>query len=470
MSGPIGLAPVARDLWRAQRAGRVGVLRRQKQRLAALVAYAREYSRFYRRHYSDLPIEGPTLTDMPPTAKPMLMDAFDDWVTDQRISKADVDAFVADPERIGSPYHDDLFVCETSGTTGHPGLFLHDRRAIAVYQALTMVRVDLARMSIADWGRATRRSLRWAAVLGTGAHFGGAGWVEFQRKSGAVWSRGFRVFSIQQPAPALVAAIDAFDPAILTGYPSAVELLADEQYAGRLHLRPTFVTTAGETLSAVGRARVAEAFGCTTIDVYGASEFQIIAVGCPYDWLHVNEDWVILEPVDGSLRPVPAGRDSHSVLLTNLADRVQPIIRYDLGDSVRVRPDPCPCGSPLLAIRVAGRRDDSLVLEGADGRPVIILPLAISAVVEQARGLRRSQVVQTGPSTLRLRLEPRQGAALEPLRDAVDRNLSAFLASQGLAHVQLIHATEQPQLDPRSGKYRQVLVTSFRADARYTDS
>lgn len=470
MSGPLGLAPVARDLWRAQRAGRAGVQRRQSRRLAALVTFARGRSRFYRRHYADLPQDGPALTDLPPTDKTMLMDAFDEWVTDERVSRADVEAFVAEPERIGCPYRDGLFVCETSGTTGHPGLFLHDRRAITVCQALTLIRVDLGRMSIADWAGAARRSFRWAAVLGTGAHFGGAGWVEFQRRSRAPWSGGFRVFSIQQPTPALVAAIDAFDPAILTGYPSAVELLAAEQDAGRLHLRPSFVTTAGETMPPGGRARLAKAFGSTTIDVYGASEFQVIAVGCPFDWLHVNEDWVILEPVDEASRPVPAGHSSHTVLLTDLADRVQPIIRYDLGDSVQVRPDPCPCGSPLLAIRVTGRRDDLVVLRGADGRPVTLLPLAISAVIEQARGLRRSQVVRTGPHTLRLRLEPQPGVDADGLRNVVEHNLNAYLASQGLAGVRLIHAAEPPRSDPRSGKFRQVVATSSRADEREADA
>ena len=57
--------------------------------------------------------------------------------------------------------------------------------------------------------------------------------------------------------------------------------------------------------------------------------------------MHLNADWVILEPVDRAYRPVPPGVMSHTVLLTNLANRVQPIIRYDLGDSVVIEPDPC---------------------------------------------------------------------------------------------------------------------------------
>lgn len=460
MSGPPGVTQVARDLWRAQREGPAGILRRQARRLSRTVAYARDHSRFYQQLYAGLPADGFVLEDLPPTSKPLLMGAFDDWVSDAGISRAGVEAFIADTERIGMPYREGLFVCETSGTTGHGGLFVHDRRAVSVYQAITIVRVDLAHMSVAGWLDAWRRGFRWAAVLGTGAHFGGAGWVQFLRRTGAPWSGGFRVFSVQQPVSELVSALDAFDPAIVSGYPSAMELLADEQAAGHLHLRPAFVTTAGETMPPEGRARLEEVFRTTAIDAYGASEFEIIAVGCRYDWLHVNEDWVVLEPVDEACHAVPAGQASHSVLLTNLADRVQPIIRYDLGDSVQVRSAPCPCGSPLRPIRVAGRRDDLLSMADADGRPVVLLPLAISAVIEQARGIRRSQVIQTDPSTLRIRLEPERGIDPDALWRAIQRNLGAYLSSHGLSQVELVRATELPQADQRSGKFRQVIAGS----------
>ena len=36
---------------------------------------------------------------------------------------------------------------------------------------------------------------------------------------------------------------------------------------------------------------------------------------------------------------------SHTVLITNLANWVQPIIRYNLGDSITAISGPCSCGS-----------------------------------------------------------------------------------------------------------------------------
>lgn len=146
------------------------------------------------------------------------------------------------------------------------------------------------------------------------------------------------------------------------------------------------------------------------------------------------------------------------MLLTNLANRVQPIIRYDLGDSVLVRPDACPCGNPLPAIRVVGRRDDSLRLVGADGSIVKIVPLAIGSVVDETPGVHRSQLLQTGPSTIRVRLEPKSGAGEDDVWRDVAANLRAYLVQQRVADVDLVRASEPPQQSARFGKFRQVIA------------
>lgn len=458
MRGEPSNARVARDLWRAKREGPDGIARRQERRLTALVAHARARSPYYRRHYADVPSVGWRLTDLPPTTKPDLMAAFDEWVTDRAITRAGVEDFIADPARVGEPYHDGLFVCTTSGTTGHPGLFVHDRRLIAVYRAMTIVRLDLGWLSPMDWVGLARRGLRWAVIVGTGAHFAGTGWVEFERHRNPLYRHAFRTFSVQQPLRALVDGLNAFDPAMITTYPSALILLAEEQLAGRLRVRPTLVGTAGESMADGARAQAAAAFGCAIHDVYGSTEFEMMAVDCAVGRLHVNSDWVVLEPVDAAMRPTPPGRASHTVLLTNLADRLQPIIRYDLGDAVTLAPDACACGSPLPAIRVEGRCDDILRLQSGDGRAVAVVPLAIGAALEAAPGVHRGQIIQTGPTTIRLRLEPEAGTDTEAVWARASERLMAYLADQGLQGVALIRDDEPPTQDPRSGKFRQVIA------------
>jgi phenylacetate-CoA ligase len=92
---------LARDARRAAREGSAGIARRQRERLAELVGYARERSPFYRELYDGLPerVEDPGL--LPATDKKALMARFDDWVTDRGVTRAEVEAFVADPGLVG---------------------------------------------------------------------------------------------------------------------------------------------------------------------------------------------------------------------------------------------------------------------------------------------------------------------------------------------------------------------------------
>ena len=46
--------------------------------------------------------------------------------------------------------------------------------------------------------------------------------------------------------------------------------------------------------------------------------------------------------------------------MTNLANYVQPVIRYQLGDSVVISDRRCACGTPLATISVEGRTDEVL--------------------------------------------------------------------------------------------------------------
>ena len=73
---------------------------------------------------------------------------------------------------------------------------------------------------------------------------------------------------------------------------------AHEQRARRLSIAPSIVWSGGEHLTAAARREIEAAFGAVLIDEYGSSECLSIAVGCSHGWLHLNADWVVLEPVD----------------------------------------------------------------------------------------------------------------------------------------------------------------------------
>ena len=429
---------------------------RQQQRLATLVAHARQASRVYAELYADLPPGTTELRRLPPVTKPQLMASFDDWVTDPAVTRAVVEAFVADPGNIGVDLLGRYVVFTTSGSTGVPTLLVQDHRAIAVMTGLAYSRTGglLTPRLLAD---VLRHGGRQAAVFATGGHFLTAVMFERRQRALGLRRRMARFFSVMDPLPRIVAELNAFRPVLLASYPSVLALLAGEQRSGRLHLSPVLISTGGEALLPAVRREVEAAFGCPVIESYSASEAAPLTLPCTRGRLHVNADWFILEPVDATGAPVPAGRFSHSVLVTNLANLVQPLIRYELGDSVVMDADACPCGRPLPTIRVQGRTEDILHVPGPEGHEVALLPMALATVVEETPGVHRFQVVQTAPTTLGVRLEAGPGYRPDAVWAAVRTRLGGYLRDQGLPDVALELAPDPPLVSPRGGKLRHVL-------------
>jgi phenylacetate-coenzyme A ligase PaaK-like adenylate-forming protein len=433
---------------------RDALARRQRERLRALLAAARRDSRLYAELHRGAGDDTP-LADLPVVTKPALMARFDDWVTDPALALPALRAFLADAACIADAFAGRYTVWESSGSSGEPGVFVQDAGAMAVYDALEALR----RAGRAPGGALDpwRLAQRQALVVATGGHFASQVSLQRLRRLNPWLAQTLRSFSVLQPLPALAAALEAWQPAVLATYPTAAAMLGDAVERGDLRLALREVATGGETLDDATRARLARQFGCPVRNHYGASEFLAIGWECAHGRMHVNADWVILEPVDARGRAVPPGHLSHTTLLTNLANRVQPLIRYDLGDQIAWGADDCPCGSPLPTVRVLGRRDDPLQLRADDGRRVTLLPLALTTVLEDDAGVFDFQLRQRDARTLCLRLGP--GADREPgARERCHRALRAYAKTLGLSRLVVVDEPGAPLAHGRSGKVRRVVA------------
>lgn len=455
-------------IWWTRNAGPSAIDAAGLSRCAEMIQFARTSSPFYREAWHDLPPHGLVLSDLPIVTKHQLMANFDDWVTDPGVDRAGVETFLADRGRIGNCYRDRYVVWKSSGTSGEPGIFVQDESALTTYDAL--IGVQLQTVQIAGryvWGLLAQGG-RAALIAATGDHFASiASWQHV--RSGSPWSNS-RAFSIMDPLAHLVSELNAYEPAFVASYPTMLSQLAAEKAAGRLHIAPACLWSGGECLAPATRTLIEQAFECTLINEYGSSECMSIAFGCSEGWLHVNADWVVLEPVDRNFRPTPPGEPSHTALLTNLANRVQPIIRYDLGDSIISKAERCACGSPLPAVRAEGRRDDVVTMRDVGGRLVSLLPLALTTIVENATDLHRFQLVQQAPDRLALRLEPGAAKHSQLAWRTAAAALRDYLAKQSLANVQVVLDPQPPKADARSGKLRQVIVEGPTTPATFDPS
>ena len=374
---------IAWDIWRAERASQDAIARRQRDRLAVLVDYARSASPFYRRLYRDVPDTASRTwsriwRELPPVGKRELMQNFDDWVTDPHITLAGLkEDLLGDLSRIGGFYRGQYLVMTTSGSTGEPAVLVQDRNSWLVANLLARIRERRTLMTAAETRAFLHRGLRAAALIADGDHFAGVVLTETARRRSPHIARRVRVFSVLRPLPELVAELNDFQPTMLYGYPSAMLQLAAEQKSGRLRIHPVLAIASGEGLAASGAADIEAALGCRATVRYLASEALALTSRCREGQFHVNADWYIVEPVDENYQPVPAGELSHTVLVTNLANRVQPLIRYNLGDRVQLVPGPCACGSVFPALRVEGRSGDVLTFAAAARQALALVPTGV---------------------------------------------------------------------------------------------
>jgi len=344
----------------------------QAEALLKLRDYAYAHSTFYQQFHKGL-YDAP-LQDLPVLTKATMMEHFDELVTDRAIQLEEVKAHMRNltgDERFLDRYR----VNATSGSSGHPGIFLFNRAEwIMVLSAFARAR---------EWGgvkvNLTRR-VKTATIASTTA-FHMSTRVNATAQS---WLMPEIRLAASEPKDSIVARFNAWQPEVLIAYASMARILADEQLAGRLQIRPRAVFTSSEVLTEQTRRRIVQAWGERLFNQYAATECGSLAAECGHHrGMHLMEDLVIIEVVDQDNRPVPRGVYGDKLLITVLFNHTQPLIRYELSDSVRLSPDPCPSGHPFALIdAIQGRVEDVLSFQGIAGGLVSVHPLVFNRVMD----------------------------------------------------------------------------------------
>ncbi|MDA0171928.1 hypothetical protein OJ998_22700 [Solirubrobacter taibaiensis] len=390
------------------------------------VAHARAHSPFYREW------------DGAPLTKATMMERFDDIVTDPRLRR---EALLAHVEEITG---DDLYlgryrVMTTSGSSGRKGLFVYDRPEWVALMSQFLRYTEAA-------GSRPRfpRRLRVACVLSpNGTHMS-------RRVLHSIIVGVHRMLglSVTSPLSEIVAQLNAFQPQSLNTYPTIAVQLAEEQRAGRLRIAPELVSTSSELLTPEMTERIEEAWGVAPFNLFASTE-GLWGVDCrEHAGVHLFEDMTRVENVDADGHAVPDGEPGARLLITNLFNFTQPLLRLELADAVTLTSEPCACGSPLRRMRtIAGRSDDVLTLGG-----VRVHPLQF-AVITRDRDVLEFQVVQTGAASVRVRVVAGADVA-DRVREAVGARLRELGVPGPRVEVELV--PELPR--PASGKLQLIVA------------
>lgn len=342
------------------------------------------------------------LAELPAMTKTDLMSSWDAIVTDPRLSLSLTEGHLE--QLTGDAYLLDHFHAVASGgSSGSRGVFVYD------WDAWTLAYLGFARITARDWladPQLNGHPIVSASVAAEHATHMTSAFAQTFETPGETHR-----FPITLPLEEIVSGLNRARPNLLIAYASSLALLAHEATAGRLRIEPRRVIATSEPLLPEVRKLCEEAWSASVGNWWGTSEGGPTAISCSAGpGMHLSEDLLIVEPVDGAGRPVLAMQPAAKVLLTNLYNHALPLIRYELTDEVTLIDEPCACGSGHRRVcDIEGRLDDCFVY----GRGLSVHPLVFRSPLGRRPEVAVYQVRQTvrgaaiavhtvGPCDLRL--------------------------------------------------------------------
>ncbi|HEU4855474.1 MAG TPA: AMP-binding protein [Nitrosospira sp.] len=245
--------------------------------------------------------------------------------------------------------------------------------------------------------------------------------------------------------------ISLMRPKMLFGYPSALSHIARHAEArGRrmddLGIKVAFVTS--ERLYDEQRQQISKIFGCPVANGYGGRDAGFIAHECPAGSMHITAEDIIVEVVDAKGIPLPEG-EAGEIVVTHLATRDFPFIRYRTGDIGTLDGKLCSCGRGLPILKeIQGRSTDFLVTK--DGK--VMHGLALIYILRDLPWVSKFKIIQENLDLTRVLIVA--NAQLHP--QDVENIKMGFKARLGQeVNIAVEEVAEIPA--ERSGKFRYVV-------------
>ena len=387
------LVPLMRaDLARVERAGADRIRAYQDRRLRALVRFAAVRSPFYRRWFRESGVD------------PASVRTVDDLHRLPLLERADL---ASDPERFLAYPRRAVWPARSNGTSGTV-VTAYRSPGSSVYEMCALER---------QWGWfGLGPSARRAVLRGADAADRDGAVTALRPSTGQLMVSSFHLMPDRLPES--VAALDAFAPDAMEGWPSSLTRLAVLLREAGRDLPVRAVITSSEMIGEHERALLRDVFHGPVVDHYGQTERVAMAGTCEHGSTHVFPDYGIVE-----LLPVGASGERFEIVGTPLHNWAFPLLRYRTGDEVTAPPDgPCPCGRafPLLGT-LDGRVEDAFT--ASDGR---FVPLP-HVLVMDLTGLREVQVAQRAAGEFEFRMAPGPDADLPAVRARALANVERYV-------------------------------------------
>lgn len=416
-----------------------------KQRQYQIIEYARKNSKYYN---SIIPDDWKDITDIPTLDKETLLEKFNDIVTDDRITLNMVLNKMKKVPADGTLLND-YIITRTSGSSRKPTIVVHDKNSANYATMVGFIRgikfnVPIATITtLSDFSveaEITRHNLNASAFM--------------QKYI-------FNIDSSEKPEKMAKILLER-QPKSIVGYSSVIRILATTLIEEKKTLQCQRVYLSGESYTDIDKKKMQKAFPNAKITgIYGCTEGGVLGYECEYGHMHINSDLVLIEAVDENDKPVPYGVKSDQTLLTCYFNRVQPLIRYKLGDRITLHQG-CRCGVKDDWLEIEGRTNDILPFE-VDGKTILVSPMDLLCIMGEISedGLskfREFQIVFHKPNTLEIRLDCFNPEDRKIVFDEVKNTILVFLENRGGGKTAIYLSDLLPEKTTTNGKQKRIIA------------
>lgn len=186
----------------------------------------------------------------------------------------------------------------------------------------------------------------------------------------------------------------------VNGYTSSLVLFANYLIRRGIVLKdvcPTLKVTfpTSEMCTEDDRKVLEKGFGIPVANEYGAAELDLIAFeDKDFDWI-LNEENLYIEIVDDNNQPVPNGQEG-KVIITSLYNKAMPFVKYELGDvgTISTRKK----GIYRILQSLTGRTNDVAILPGGKKSPGLTFYYISKKLLESGGFMKEFIIRQTSLS------------------------------------------------------------------------
>lgn len=242
-----------------------------------------------------------------------------------------------------------------------------------------------------------------------------------------------------------------YKPMIMDGYAEAFDILAE--YINVNNLKNVFVPaiiSSAQMLSPSMRKNIETQFHSKVFDRYGCREFSTVAHECElHKGYHITAENLIVEIIkDGR-----SAKDNEvgEVVLTDLNNYSQPMIRYKIGDLAKKIREKCTCGRGLPLIGKIHGRSKGVVV-GMNGK-YLTTSFFLHFLKDYDEEIRQFQVIQEERDLLIIKIIPQGKIISKNVLKIISNNMKKFLGEKMLIEFDFVSEIKMV----KTGKHQAVI-------------